>query len=573
MSNRFSGGKKYNPRDREEIPLPTQRGERRNSRVDLACAILLLAAFAMPTRAIEVSGHGSGGGPPPPLPPQSECVPDAFRTQVEARVIANLGLTRAPKPYDGGTIVHYPFVPIAGTEWQDRFVNNFVDLNSSSPGILDWDCTDFTYDGHQGHDILLRSFGEQDVGVPVFAALDGTVADAHDGEFDKNVAALGQPANYVVLYHGNTHYTWYWHLRSNSVAVAINQVVKAGTQLGLAASSGNSTAPHLHFESRYGGTFFEPSAGACNAGSSYWVNQIPIRRDMWVEDFAVHNTNDYPSGAFLPYNPYRAGTIVRNGTSQPIGIWYIIHNLPASSSWRVRYLRPNATLFYDSGSHPFGNPFYRYASWWLYYGLNPDIAGQWSIELSINGQVMVTAPFTVLNAGGTPVNRPPGPVTAVFDPVAPTTNDVVFCRLTVPLLEDPDYDLVRFRFTWRTNGQVFRDVTNAAFSDAAPRGSVGAASLLSCTVTPFDGLAFGTSTIAQAIMPGGSGIRLSIASPAANKILIQWPTSAIPYVLESAPALASNWSAVTNSVAVVGAQNVVSNNFPAASRYYRLRWP
>jgi len=31
---------------------------------------------------------------------------------------------------------------------------------------------------------------------------------------------------------------------------------------------------------------------------------------------------------------------------------------------------------------------------------------------------------------------------------------VVFCRLTVPLLEDPDYDLIRFRFQWRTTNHV-----------------------------------------------------------------------------------------------------------------------
>src|SRR5206468_8187108 len=77
------------------------------------------------------------------------------------------------------------FQPLAGTVWQDRFINNFVDLDPSS-GILDWDCTGFTYDGHQGHDLVLRFFAEQDVGVPIFAALDGVVIARHDGEFDRN---------------------------------------------------------------------------------------------------------------------------------------------------------------------------------------------------------------------------------------------------------------------------------------------------------------------------------------------------------------------------------------------------
>ena len=37
-------------------------------------------------------------------------------------------------------------------------------------------------DGHHGHDANIRSFKEQAIGVPVFAALDGVVAAAHDGE-------------------------------------------------------------------------------------------------------------------------------------------------------------------------------------------------------------------------------------------------------------------------------------------------------------------------------------------------------------------------------------------------------
>src|SRR5262249_13281139 len=43
----------------------------------------------------------------------------------------------------------YPFFPQGGTLWQDLLVNNFVDLDDSS-GILDWDCTSYTYDGHRG---------------------------------------------------------------------------------------------------------------------------------------------------------------------------------------------------------------------------------------------------------------------------------------------------------------------------------------------------------------------------------------------------------------------------------------
>jgi hypothetical protein len=469
-------------------------------------------------------------------------------------------------------------VPIAGTEWQDRFVNNFVDLDPTSPGILDWNCTNWTYDGHAGHDIDLRSFGEQDAGVPVFAALDGTVADAHDGEYDRNTVWNNQPANYVILLHGGTHYSYYWHLRSNSVAVAVGQAVRAGTQIGQAGSSGISTAPHLHFESHYNGAVYEPSAGGCRPGQSYWVNQIPIRRDVYIEDFALHNTNSFPSSAFLPFSPARTGTFVRTGAFQPIGAWYIIHNMPSNSTWRARYLRPNATQFFDSGTQAYSspaNPFYRYATWWLYYNLNPDVAGAWTFELSVNGQVMVQAPFTVLNSGGIPTNRAPAAVAAVLDPPNITTNDAVFCRLTVPLLEDPDYDLMRFRFQWRTNGQILRDVTNAAFSDAVPRASAAPGDLLTCTATPFDGSAFGPPVTAQALVAGGPPMSLTLLSAASNMVSLRWPASHASFVLESVTNLAATnlWMVVTDVVITNAGQNIVTNKVTTATRFFRLRWP
>lgn len=520
--------------------------------------------------------HDAGGGPPAPV--TGECVSPAQRDHIEAIIRARPAFGGGgPGGSSGsGGPEAYPFVPIAGTAWQDRFINNFVDLNLASPAILDWDCTDFTYDGHHGHDIDLRSFGEQDIGVPVFAALDGTVADRHDGENDRNTQALGQPANYVVLQHAGTHYTWYYHLRKNSVAVTNGQIVRAATQLGLAASSGNSTGPHLHFESRNAGTYFEPSTGGCNAGMSGWVNQIPIRRDMWIEDFAVHNTNNFPATAFLPFNPSRKGTIVRTGSFQPIGCWYIIHNLPASSTWRVRYLRPNATVYFDSGAQNYqsgGNPFYRYATWWLYYNPTPDVAGVWTLELSVNGQVQVSARFTVLNIGGVPVNRPPNAITAAFDPPAPTTNDVIFCRLTTPLLADPDYDLMSYRFVWKTNGQNLRSVTNAAFSDAIPRLPPGIP--LTCEVTPFDGQAFGSTVTNNVLIAGGPPVVLRTFLLASNQISIRWPTASVSYTLETTPVLTPPvpWLAVTNPPQALGGENAVNLPLANGQQFFRLRWP
>jgi len=93
------------------------------------------------------------------------------------------------RPKDSGPFL-YPFFPQSGIQGQDLFLAGFTDVNPT-PGrslILDWDCSRYTYDGHTGHDSIIRSFREQAIGVPVFAVLPGVVVDAHDGEPDMNTA-------------------------------------------------------------------------------------------------------------------------------------------------------------------------------------------------------------------------------------------------------------------------------------------------------------------------------------------------------------------------------------------------
>lgn len=529
--------------------------------------LCLLALIPIVTIA-DVTGDW-GGGPPPA--PTGDCLSAQQRAAIELAIRQNPVRYNGPMGGDGPA--SYPFQPIAGTVWQDRFINNFVDLNNSS-GILDWDCTGFTYDGHRGHDIDLRSFGEQDVGVPIFAALDGTVVDLHDGEFDRNTAFnSGAVANYVVLDHGMGHRTFYLHMRKNSVAVGLNQFVKAGTQLGLAGSSGYSTGPHLHFESQLNSVVYEPYAGACQqVNPSRWVNQIPIRRDLYLAMFAMHGTNNV--NPFLPENPPRKGTFIRTGTFQSIGCWYVVHNQSANSTWRLRYKRPNGTVFFDSGTQNFNNPFYRWGQWWFYYNLNPDTTGTWALEVSMNGQILADAPFTVLNSGAVPVNRPPNAFTTSFDPPSPNTNDVIFCRVNAPLLDDVDYDLVRYRYEWKVNNVTIRNVTNGAFADALPHSIARNGDFLTCTVTACDGVTNGPPVTVSGFVGGPVRPRLNVERLGASSFIVSWPTSGTPYLLELNTNLSTtNWLAVTNGLGQSSGQNVITNPGSGELRFFRLRFP
>lgn len=94
---------------------------------------------------------------------------------------------------------------------------------------------------HQGVDLPLKT------GTPVKAAFDGRVRVSgwHSGY-----------GNLVVIRHENGLETFYGHLSKRLVKPG--DWVKAGDEIGLGGSTGRSSGPHLHFETRYLGYAFDP---------------------------------------------------------------------------------------------------------------------------------------------------------------------------------------------------------------------------------------------------------------------------------------------------------------------------
>ena len=85
---------------------------------------------------------------------------------------------------------------------------------------------------HNGLDMLARS------GEPVYAVADAVVKDVV-----RSRKGLG---NVVELDHGNGYVTRYAHLAD--IEVKKGRKVKKGTRIGYVGVSGNSFAPHLHYE-------------------------------------------------------------------------------------------------------------------------------------------------------------------------------------------------------------------------------------------------------------------------------------------------------------------------------------
>lgn len=94
---------------------------------------------------------------------------------------------------------------------------------------------------HQGVDLPLK------IGDPVSAAFDGRV------RFSAYTKGYG---NLVIIRHENGLETYYGHLSKRHVESG--DWVHAGDVIGLGGSTGRSTGPHLHFETRYQGFAFDP---------------------------------------------------------------------------------------------------------------------------------------------------------------------------------------------------------------------------------------------------------------------------------------------------------------------------
>ena len=399
-----------------------------------------------------------------------------------------------------GEPVAFPFFPQAGILGRDLFLNNFTDQDPASGLVRDWDCSEYTYDGHQGHDSLIRSFREQAIGVPIFAVLPGTVVDTHDGEPDMNtVWDPDNRANYVVLDHGGGLTTLYLHMRSGSVAVAPGEAVTAGTQLGLTGSSGFSDWPHLHLETRQDNRWIEPSTGPCRSGASMWESQPPVFRDGYVADAYLTRgpVLILDPGDYLRDEAPRAGSFLKG--RQPVGVRLDFRNLPPRAALVIRVLDPRKhEVVSISGS--FANRAVQHLSVVTFgFDLALETVGTWRFVADVEGMQRIDMPFKVVTNTAQLGNRKPNKVTATLTPRSPIEGRVLTCTVNASAIsEDPDYDVVGFRYDWRVNGRLVRSATSAASTDLLAAGVASPGDKVQCKVTPTDLRSFGPTATAVA---------------------------------------------------------------------------
>jgi hypothetical protein len=132
-----------------------------------------------------------------------------------------------------------------------------VDYNTlSSPFGMRMHPTLHVWRMHNGQDFSAAA------GTPVYAAAEGDVVKA-------GRASKTGDLNWVVIDHGGGVQTYYLHPEDDGILVDVGDHVTAGRTIALVGSSGQSTAPHLHFEVRIGGIPTEPLAYLAGRGVTY----------------------------------------------------------------------------------------------------------------------------------------------------------------------------------------------------------------------------------------------------------------------------------------------------------------
>jgi hypothetical protein len=393
----------------------------------------------------------------------------------------------------------FTFWPQSGLLGQDLYVTNFVDLDAAPGSTLDPMCGHRTYDTHTGDDVVIRSFREITIGVPVFSLTDGAVQEAARGGYDFHHGRDTSPNdNHVVVVAPDGRTLVYGHLR-HDVTLRRGDTVRAGQQIGWTASSGNSSWPHLHFTELVGqGVVRDAFAGSCRPGTSDFLEQPTVGGEVYARNLVV-SPKPFTGKAQLPWDQaVRTGTFVR-GTRD---VWFRVElGEWAGGTEKVQVVRPDGTVAVDSpvAGISDGAQYHGQAAFSYRVRIPFDALGTWRLRYLVSGGEIANAPLTVVARAAQVRNRPPNAVALKI--VTTGAHDAVQCVVSTSLVtRDPD--IVRYRYTWRAGDTILRTVTSAGLTDVLRRDVVLPGRMLRCDVRPSDGRRAGRTASVTAQLPG-----------------------------------------------------------------------
>jgi murein DD-endopeptidase MepM/ murein hydrolase activator NlpD len=330
--------------------------------------------------------------------PRDEFTPaqeEVMWAQIQRNVAALRSAGLVPAPDATQTVTYnFPLRLAPGLPDYAGFrISAFSDHNAAASAVLDYSGGSRTYDGHRGTDIALWPFSwnKVDAGeMQVIAAAAGTIAykaNVDPSDHNCNVASA-DPWNYIGVVHADGRLTLYGHMRYNSLtSKVIGQTVVQGEYLGTAASSGNSSGPHLHFEPRVGGftnnEWVDPYAGPSSQPESLWTSQRPYL-DSAINRVATHSSPPSTPDPCLPTVTHLQDSFT---TAQNIYFYAYYRDFQGALPTQLTVYRPDTTVYqtwsYSAPATTFSSAWN--ASWVVNLPAGSP-AGTWRFEAVYNGQ-------------------------------------------------------------------------------------------------------------------------------------------------------------------------------------------
>lgn len=138
-------------------------------------------------------------------------------------------------------------------------------------------------------DVAPSHIGQADFGVAnsIYATKSGKVVFVKEITPDDNTGHCGDmscwtQANMVVIQHGPSEYSWYVHVKQNSVPVNVGTWVNVGTKVGEKGWNGYSTAPHLHYMTSTGATAWTNPADRYAAPWGTGIAAVDFIESPWT---------------------------------------------------------------------------------------------------------------------------------------------------------------------------------------------------------------------------------------------------------------------------------------------------
>lgn len=154
------------------------------------------------------------------------------------RMATMLGIEKTPPPVNWDSFpTDSQALPawLKGKQWGSELVPKLVPLEQ-------YVVSQRAKNGHIGIDLAAEE------GEPVRATADGVVEQRGEDR---------QYGRFLLLKHGQGYESYYGHLKDWNVEQG--DTVQVGKEIGLVGTTGQSTAPHLHFEIRKDGQRIDPA--------------------------------------------------------------------------------------------------------------------------------------------------------------------------------------------------------------------------------------------------------------------------------------------------------------------------